>query len=34
MDWKIWQFTDKGRIDGYNGDIDLNVMKKDYFDLY
>ncbi len=33
-EWKIWQFTDKGKIDGYNGNIDLNVMKKDYFDLY
>ena len=29
-DWKVWQFTDKGRIDGHNADIDLNIMKKDY----
>jgi GH25 family lysozyme M1 (1,4-beta-N-acetylmuramidase) len=29
-EWKIWQFADKGRIDGYVGDIDLNIMKKDY----
>jgi lysozyme len=33
-EWKIWQFTDKGQISGYNGNIDLNIMKKDYFDLY
>ena len=30
-DWKIWQFTDKGTVDGYNGNVDLNIMKKDYF---
>ena len=29
--WQIWQFTDKGRIEGYAGDLDLNVMKKDFF---
>ncbi len=33
-EWKIWQFTEKGVIDGYNGDIDLNVMKKDYFNQF
>lgn len=33
-DWKIWQFTDKGRIDGYVGDLDLNIMKKDFFDSF
>jgi len=33
-DWKIWQYTDKGAIDGYAGDIDLNIMKKDYFDSF
>ena len=32
--WKIWQFTDKGQISGYSGDIDLNVMKKDLFNIY
>jgi len=30
-DWKIWQFTEKGKIDGYVGDIDLNIMKKDFY---
>lgn len=25
-DVSIWQYTDKGRIDGINGDVDLNIM--------
>ena len=33
-EWKIWQFTDKGKIDGYVGDIDLNIMKKDYYNMF
>jgi lysozyme len=33
-EWKIWQFTEKGQIGGYTGDIDLNIMKKDYFNLF
>jgi lysozyme len=33
-EWKIWQFTDKGRINGYKGNIDLNIMKIDYFNLF
>jgi lysozyme len=33
-EWKIWQFTEKGQINGYIGDIDLNIMKKDYFSLF
>jgi lysozyme len=33
-EWKIWQFTEKGLIHGYIGEIDLNVMKKNYFDLF
>jgi lysozyme len=24
--WKFWQYSDKGRIDGINGSIDLNVF--------
>lgn len=32
--WNIWQFTEKGRVDGYVGDIDLNVMKKDFFNKF
>lgn len=32
--WQIWQFTEKGVIDGYTGDIDLNIMKKDYFNQF
>jgi len=33
-EWKIWQFTEKGQIDGYVGDIDLDIMKKDYFNNF
>ena len=33
-EWKIWQFTEKGQIGGYIGDIDLNIMKKDYYNLF
>jgi lysozyme len=33
-EWKIWQFTEKGQIGGYVGDIDLNIMHKDYFDSF
>jgi lysozyme len=33
-EWKIWQFTEKGQVNGYNGDIDLDIMKKEYFNLF
>jgi lysozyme len=33
-EWKIWQFTEKGQVNGYIGDIDLNIMHKDYFDTF
>lgn len=33
-DWKIWQFTEKGQIGGYTGDIDLNIMKKDFYNSF
>jgi lysozyme len=33
-EWKIWQFTEKGRVGGYNADIDLNIIKKSYLDLF
>jgi lysozyme len=33
-EWKIWQFTEQGQIDGYIGNIDLNIMHKDYFDSF
>jgi GH25 family lysozyme M1 (1,4-beta-N-acetylmuramidase) len=33
-EWKIWQFTEKGQIGGYTGDIDLNIMKKSYLNLF
>ena len=32
--WKIWQFTDKGIINGVNGNVDLDMMKKSYFNLF
>lgn len=34
IDWKIWQFTENGRIDGYTDDIDLNIMRKDFFNKF
>lgn len=33
-EWKIWQFTEQGKIDGYVGNIDLDIMRKEYFDLF
>ena len=33
-DWQIWQFTEKGQIDGYTGELDLNMMKKDFFNKF
>jgi len=30
-DWKIWQFTEQGKIDGINGNCDLNMMRKEFF---
>lgn len=27
----IWQFTSKGKIDGISGNVDVNVVYKDYF---
>ena len=33
-EWKIWQFTEQGQINGYIGDINLSIMKKGYFNLF
>lgn len=33
-EWKIWQFTEKGQVDGYIGDIDLNIIHKEYLDQF
>ena len=33
-EWKIWQFTEQGQINGYVGDISLNIMKKGYFNIF
>lgn len=32
-DWKFWQHTDKGKIDGINEDVDINVFNGSYQDL-
>ena len=29
-DYKIWQYTDKGSVDGINGSVDLNISLVDY----
>ncbi len=29
-DYKIWQYTDKGRVDGIAGDVDINISLVDY----
>jgi lysozyme len=26
----MWQYTDKGRLNGYDGDLDLNISYRDY----
>jgi GH25 family lysozyme M1 (1,4-beta-N-acetylmuramidase) len=33
-DWTIWQFTEKGKINGIETDVDLNIMRKAYFDQF
>lgn len=34
-EWKIWQYNESGVVQGINGNaVDLNVMKKDFFDKY
>ena len=34
-EWKIWQYDDSGEVQGINAaSVDLNVMKKDFFDKY
>jgi lysozyme len=30
-DWSIWQFSSNGRLSGYNGRLDINAMRKDFF---
>ena len=32
--WQIWQFTEQGQIGGYTGNIDLNIMRNDYFNQF
>jgi lysozyme len=32
--WDIWQFSSNGRLGGYSGVIDINVMTQTFFDKY
>lgn len=32
-DYDIWQYTNKGKIKGYSGDIDVNRVYKDYLSI-
>jgi len=34
QDWGIWQFSSEGRVNGYDNNVDLNAMKKSFFDKY
>lgn len=29
-EWKIWQMTEKGHVNGYDGPIDIDLFKSDY----
>lgn len=29
-EWKVWQLSESGRMNGYNGTIDINLYKDDY----
>ncbi|MEP6465234.1 MAG: glycoside hydrolase family 25 protein [Parafilimonas sp.] len=34
-EWQIWQYSESGVVQGISGNaVDLNVMKKDFFDKY
>jgi lysozyme len=32
--WNIWQYACKGKVNGINGNVDLNIMQKEFFDKY
>ena len=32
-EWQFWQYSNKGRIEGIQGDVDLNYFKGSYSDL-
>jgi len=32
-EWKFWQHTDRGRLKGINGDVDLNVYNGSQYDM-
>ena len=29
-EYAIWQYTDKGRVDGIDGNVDMNISFKDW----
>jgi len=31
-DWSVWQFSWQGRVNGIKGDVDINAMRKGFFD--
>jgi len=33
-DWKIWQFSSQGKVNGYGGDVDINAMKESFYNKY
>jgi lysozyme len=32
--WNIWQYAYQGKVNGITGNVDLNIMLKDFFDKY
>jgi len=33
-DWTIWQFSSQGNVTGVNGGVDINAMRKSFFNKY
>lgn len=31
IEWSIWQYSHRGKIDGVKGDVDLNTIKTDFY---
>ena len=34
QNWVMWQFSSEGTLNGYIGNLDINAMKKSFFDSY
>lgn len=32
QNWTVWQFSSQGKIKGYNNDLDINMMRRDFFE--